>query len=308
MKMTGKPGKTTIDGQKLKAAREAKGLSVTAMAAAVTMSRAQVIQIEEGGERAFYNARHKMLAIRKYADALGIPFEGVVATDEDAPIPEAPEESAQALTAPAKAGPRAGIARNAAPRRHLLMAIGLACVIISVYAIKRSAPLPAQQVQAVDTHEQEISSPSTHETLSRNLAVTVPAMTQDSENATQLASPPLVMAEPASGTHQTLQADCQPERAASALRTWSPDYQRKPGTRLYITSPLNSLICVSDASGKSQLLNLKPMAGQAFTGKPPYTVRSIDLAKLDIYLQGMRVKIPAETEVMRLIPNPDITP
>ena len=42
-----------IDGQKLKAAREAKGTSVADMANSLTLSRAQIQGIEEGGDKPF---------------------------------------------------------------------------------------------------------------------------------------------------------------------------------------------------------------------------------------------------------------
>ena len=53
-----------IDGARLKAAREARGLSVAEMAAEVTLSREQVQCIEDGGNRPFYTPAHKLLAVR----------------------------------------------------------------------------------------------------------------------------------------------------------------------------------------------------------------------------------------------------
>jgi hypothetical protein len=50
------------------------------------------------------------------------------------------------------------------------------------------------------------------------------------------------------------------------------------------------------------------MVGQAVGGKPPYVVRSSQLAQIEIYLQGFRVKIPSETETMKLIPTSQPAP
>ena len=41
----------TVDGARLKAAREERGMSVTDMAAAVTLSREQIQHMEDGGNR-----------------------------------------------------------------------------------------------------------------------------------------------------------------------------------------------------------------------------------------------------------------
>ena len=65
----------TIDGGKLREAREARNLSVAELAALVTLSREQVKAIEEGGHRPFYTPAHKLLAVRKYANALEIAYE-----------------------------------------------------------------------------------------------------------------------------------------------------------------------------------------------------------------------------------------
>jgi hypothetical protein len=92
------------------------------------------------------------------------------------------------------------------------------------------------------------------------------------------------------------------------VKSWSPIYQRKSDSKLYVISPKGGSVCISDATGKSRLIELKPMVGQAVGGKPPYVVRSSQLAQIEIYLQGFRVKIPSETEAMKLIPTSQPAP
>ena len=85
-----------IDGQKVKDARESKGISITDVAGQLTLSRAQIIHIEEGGDKPFYTPAHKLLAVRKYAAALEIPYEEVVTGDganQTMPVPEEAPES-----------------------------------------------------------------------------------------------------------------------------------------------------------------------------------------------------------------------
>jgi hypothetical protein len=190
------------------------------------------------------------------------------------------------------------------------MVIGVSCVIISLYVIGRISKdgAPAQQGPDSEAQARGTSSGATPETFAKGIAVPAPKMTQGDQTAVQLASQVSGVEDTESETSKIARDLCQLEQAVNALQTWSPSYQRKPGTRLYITSSQSSVICITDATGKSQLLDLKPMTGQAFNGKPPYTVRSTHLAQIEIYMQGMRVKIPNETEVMKLIPNQNTTP
>jgi len=55
-------------------------------------------------------------------------------------------------------------------------------------------------------------------------------------------------------------------------------------------------------------LQLKPMAWQVLEGKPPYDVRSAQLAEQKLYLQGQLVKVPADVNSMRLIPTQVLPP
>ena len=45
------------------------------------------------------------------------------------------------------------------------------------------------------------------------------------------------------------------------------------------------------------------MVGQSFSGKPPYIVRSSQLALVDMYLQGVKVKVPEQSNAIRLVPS-----
>lgn len=317
MKTIGKLDKAIIDGQKLRTAREAKGVSVTAMAASLTLSRAQLLQIEHGGEKAFYNARHKMLATRKYASVLSIPFEEVVSYAQDNAIPESVEGAQPAIASAISAQPTTvitspvdEITNNDTWRRRMLLIVGVLCLIISLYTIGRISreSVPSPKDPASEAQVRATSPGSASENRVKDISAPAAEIAEDDQTAMQLASQGSGLADPKSERSNISQELCQPEQAVNTLQTWSPGYQRKPGTRLYITSAQSSLICITDATGKSQLLDLKPMTGQAFSGKPPYTVRSTQLAQLEIYMQGMRVKIPSGTEAMKLVPNPITTP
>ena len=53
---------------------------------------------------------------------------------------------------------------------------------------------------------------------------------------------------------------------------------------------------------------LKARTGQAYNGKPPYVVQSPLLSDIDIYLQGMRARVPPQTPALRLQVTPVSAP
>ncbi len=147
-------GTVVIDGHKLKQARESRQLSVAELAALLTMSREQVQHIEEGGDRPFYTPAHKLLAIRKYAGAMGIPYDEVVsgpgATDT-MPVPEAAPASLMVHGEGEEATDLrlAAVERNAEIRRFILIGIVLLMIVLAFYAKLRDTskeppvPVPA---------------------------------------------------------------------------------------------------------------------------------------------------------------------
>ncbi len=374
-----------IDGQRLKLAREERGLSVAEMAALLTMSREQVVHIEDGGNKPFYTPAHKLLAIRKYAAAMGIPYDDIVTgpgAEETMPVPEAAPASLMMHGDGEEATDLrlAAVERNADIRRRILIGVVAATVLLAIYAKVRGVPeddklqasarggASAERAAAVhsdsaDTgastttgssanpvsHSSANASTNASATPSTNAAATntstalsasagstgaatasapasaattaatTPATTANSATnhaATSAAastaataapqSKPVADASPVKETGSTRLAagsDGCAAPAAGELKTWSPTYQRKADTRLFLVSPKETTVCVVDANGRAALLQLKARAGQAFTGKPPYIVQSPLLPDLEMYLQGMRVRVPSQAPALRLQPT-----
>lgn len=344
-----------IDGQKLKEARESKGISITDIAGQLTLSRAQIIHIEEGGDKPFYTPAHKLLAVRKYAGALEIPYEEVVTgdgADQTMPVPEDAPESMRTYPGqtPYNADLNqisltdermANVARNVAKRNRMMYGLVALTILLAFYAKMRGAseeaemkqetqvetaavePAPPVPVTAVEIPAPPTPTPAPVATTPVAAPVEVAAapaaepvkpVAEKVEKIEKLEKP---AAAPAPAVAETLKAPaerettkvassgeegCSPEPAGS-LKSWSPAYQRKPDSRLFVISPKGGTVCVTDGSGKSKLVSLRPMVGQAFTGKPPYTVRSDHLSNLEMYMQGLRVKVPGETQVIRLVPT-----
>jgi hypothetical protein len=77
---------------------------------------------------------------------------------------------------------------------------------------------------------------------------------------------------------------------------------------LYLGSYTESTLCVVDAAGVAKPLKLKAGGTANVSGKPPYTIHSTQLPKLQIYLQGLKVKVPAGAVSMQLITTQSLLP
>lgn len=289
-----------IDGQKLKEAREAKGQSIAELAASLTLSNEQVKYIEDGGDKPFYTPAHKLLAVRKYANALGIPYDEVVKGEGADLTLAAPDEAPPAMHVHAKGQPEvaadlrlAAVTRNSQIRLQLMIFGVILCLILVVYAKVRASYEEAGQTQ--EQNAEAVGMPvyvSNAETnADGNKPVVTPAAVVLKETAP-------VAAVPASGD-----ANCPQVQTGAEIKSWSPSYIRKPETRLYVMNPQGGSLCIADASGNAKRINLKPMMGQFIPGKPPFTVSSDKLSQFEMYLQGLRVKVPDEINALRLLPT-----
>lgn len=289
----------TIDGQKLREAREARNLSIAELAALVTLSRDQVKHIEEGGDRPFYTPAHKLLAVRKYATALDIAYEEVVhGPGADQTIP-APESAPPAMHSPQEyiepADLRlAAVERNAEIRRLVLIGAISLTILLAIYAKVRGSKN--------DVPEQEAEASYASATEAAKADTTPPPKSQQANAKTSAAE----TTEVAKATEPASQ--CPARKTEGDLKVWSPAYQYKADLRLFVISAREGSLCVTDATGKETLLSLKPMTWQVFAGKPPYDVRSAQLADHKLYLQGQMVKIPADAHILRLIPTQNLPP
>ena len=289
----------TIDGDKLRQAREARNLSIAELAALVTLSREQVKHIEEGGNRPFYTPAHKLLAVRKYANALDIAYEDVVTgpgADQTMPAPDdAPPSMHTPHDAYEPADIRiAAVERNAEIRRLTLIGAIALTILLAIYAKVRGSKTDIGEDDAEPALAAVADAPKPDPVVAPK-----PQQTAAKPNAPENTQ-----------TAKTNEAEslCPVKTAAGEPRVWSPTYKYKADLRLFVVSAREGSLCVTDATGKETQLQLKPMAWQVLEGKPPYDVRSAQLAEQKLYLQGQLVKVPADTNSMRLIPTQVLPP
>jgi hypothetical protein len=215
----------------------------------------------------------------------------------------------------------AAVERNAELRRLIATAAIVICILLAIYAKIRgtqdesqstdaSADAIANQADPTPSIKPPVPAPAAKaatppiaaptKALPETKVTTTAALSSSGADGSKSESATASAVTDANG-------ECQP-RTGGEVKSWSPVYQRKSDARLYVISPKGGSVCVADASGKMKLIELKPMVGQAFGGKPPYTVRSNQLAQIEIYLQGFRAKIPPDTDTLKLIPTSQPAP
>ena len=96
--------------------------------------------------------------------------------------------------------------------------------------------------------------------------------------------------------------------AGGEIARWAPEQVRATYTRLYLGSYTESTLCVIDATGAAKPLKMKAGGTTSLAGKPPYTIHSPQLAKLQIYLQGLKVKVPAGAVSIQLYTTQSLLP
>ena len=326
-----------IDGTRLKQERIERGISVNDAARMATLSREQIEQIEGGGLRAFYGARHKRLAAKKYADVFGIdlsellPPEPVVSEAQAVvadsipsavtPAPVPASDSSRGVMAPASAR------LNFESRRLPLVAVIIVALVLTFSILRGLTPTPKPVTEPIPEPVAESPAPvevvpavpdqaapasatasvpttTTATTPAPATTVTSTASATDTATATPAASAPAVAS--------TAKGEEGPDPCAVAaggeIPRWAPTQVRATYTRLYLGSYTESTLCVVDAAGIAKPLKLKAGGTANVSGKPPYTIHSPQLPKLQIYLQGLKVKVPAGAVSMQLFTTQSLLP
>jgi len=318
-----------IDGTRLKQERIERGLAVSDAARMATLSREQIEQIENGGLRAFYGARHKLLATRIYADVFGIDLSELV--------PQAPRPSTASntltdtvaspimatATAPATLPVETGKAMMAQPanrsnfesRRLPLLAVIVVALVLSFSILRGLTPTPKPVAEpVVETTVEPVATETASPTAETAAPASVTAAAVPPSPAT---SAPSSAAEDApSATATAAAASTNPDEgpdpcavsAGGDVARWAPTQVRATYTRLYLGSYTESTLCVVDATGAAKPLKLKAGATTSLSGKPPYTIHSAQLPKLQIYLQGLKVKVPTGAVSIQLFTTQSIIP
>jgi len=100
------------------------------------------------------------------------------------------------------------------------------------------------------------------------------------------ASPAAVTAAPVIATD--VSGACPVEEG---IISYKPEAPRKVADLVYLQAKFKQIVCVIDASGKTQNKLLEPGVGTSFYGKPPFKVLTAGLSQVDVFFQGAKVRL-----------------
>ena len=284
-------------------AREKLGLSIKDLAGQACLSNHQIEQIENGEMSSFYGAQIKVTAAKKVAKLLGLSEEdafnhGEVAElkKEIAAIPEEPKKLVVAETkqnqepeqkqnikvAPVKAtftfSALGASNPKQPPKKRLFIWFSLISVVVFSVVNLRPRFFPEKPEEIIVIKEEIIEQPI----VDAKVSETVPAPT----------SAPVIAAAPvlAQATND-VPASAEACPAADAIvPSYKPSSPRKPADLVYVQAKTKQVVCVVDASGKTQNKTIDPNLGASFYGAPPFKILSSGLAQVDVYFQGAKVR------------------
>ena len=302
-------------GDYLSFLRVGAGLDTVVLARRVSLSPAQVAQLESGRSSLFYNHRIRLQAARKIIlhlggdlaklpdcapQALAVPGGAVTHRSEAAkPVafqPTQPERLAVSSTATAQ--PRGF------PTRHLATAFGLGAVLLGL-GILAGTPWspnafptvahPAETDSAVLAMRPDVGAAAA---AAEGGPASVDLKPMEVAAAVLPAAPMESLAPSVGDKSASNPGADQPACAwpSGAAPTFQPHQARKPGDMVYVVSEVNQVLCVADADGKSHSKRLEAGQAHSYYGRPPWQLMSSALQQTHVYFQGYKVRLPSQAQ------------
>ena len=248
----------------------------------------QIEQIEDGGQNSFYSANIKFTAAKKVAEILKLtPEEAFDFGDLVSALPvtkqSEPAVAVKLEETPAPTVKTPKLSDNQSPKvKHRLAMLGLVAIAGFAFVSLQSslfglnsetAQTPAQEVKAEVVTPAEPASPAAPEKMTE----TAPAPTA---SATPPATPSAALA--------IASAECPV--ADTNVASFKADAPKKSADMVYLVAKTPQVVCVLDATGKSQPKQLEPGIGASVYGKAPLKVLTAGLTQVDLYFQGVKVR------------------
>ena len=254
---------TAEQGALLKDLRQKAGLDTATLARKHILSPAQVVQLENGGDSAFYNPDIKYASGKKLLHALGHDLP----KHEPEPEPK-PSEMVRSIAKPTLHKERKELkerkenkARLPRPSTSLssqnffwpllFLLIGLG--VLGVYVDKSSEP----------------AIPDTPKVIVPKAESPLPA--------------------PAASNLSGSKTNCDWQTTALEIQPTSP---RKSAEYVHMVAQQNVVVCIKDAEQRVATLELEAGKERSIYGPAPFAVYSTNLAQLNLYFQGQLVKLP----------------
>jgi len=284
-------------------AREKLGLSTKDLGGQACLSARQIEQIENGETSSFYGAQIKVTAAKKVAKLLGLSEEDafnhsevVELKEEIAARPEEPKkleaadtkqnqepEQKENIKATSVKAAFTFFALGASnpkqpPKKRLFIWLGWIAVVVFFVMNLRPLFFPEKPEEIILVKDEAIEQAIADVKVSE----TVPAP----EQAPLIAATPITVK--ASGDVSANTEACPV--ADAIVPSYKPSSPRKPPDQVYVQAKTKQVVCVVDASGKTQNKTIDPNLGISFYGSPPFKILSSGLTQVDVYFQGVKVR------------------
>ena len=258
--------------EQLKRLRLAAGVEITTLAKKHSISSAQVRQLEESGDSAFYSPEIKYTVGRKLIRSLGeeiteLDFDGQFGSTTLEEVPPLISANVQQTSFhPSSHQIFSRPKRRWVPWLLIPMTIGMAWFAMSV--ISSPEQTPAVEITAQDNKAQN---PKTQQAEPRiqQAAVTSVAQTSDRPKASPY--------------------ECDWSSESIDL---TPLAGSRPGHYIYVVAAQSAVVCWKDSAQAQRKITLKPSENITLEGRPPFQLQSSDFSGIKIYYLGNLIRTP----------------
>ncbi|QWD49857.1 helix-turn-helix domain-containing protein [Polynucleobacter paneuropaeus] len=304
-------------------AREALGLSVQELSGKACLSVRQIQQIENGEHNSFYSPNIKFTAAKKVAQLLDLQTEEAfdfgdlvsqlpVEVQEAKPSPAVVEEKPKTKTPEPASNIKvesAALAKSiqqkkpasSSPDKKPWLPI-LAFIAIAGFAFlslrpslfgtaSETAQAPAEEVKA------EAPVPPAEPSAQAALEKAAEPAPSPTPTPAAVVAPVAVAPTPTATATECPMAD-------SNVASYKTDAPKKSADMVYLVAKTPQVVCVLDATGKSQSKQLEPGIGASVYGKAPLKVLTAGLSQVDLYFQGVKVRPGNAGNTILLEPAP----
>ena len=322
-------------GALLKKLRENARLDVSSLAHRNTVSKSQVIQLEDGGDSSFYNPDIKYSTGKKLLKFLGHdliestaaqptliepakailpepiePLDAVVILPKAEPLALAPIEPTPAPPAAPQhsfepspaAAPPAVFSKN--------KAWGLLLVGMAIFAVLGLTELDKPQPSAPSAKSAVADNLPAPEVKPTAEEAKLPSQEPNNQSAPAPADTASNAANSASAQKAQEVATAMSENAKKCL--WKdaetelvPATPKKAPEYVYMVATKDMFVCVMDGNNRVAAVNFKNGERRSIYGTAPFKVQSASLPELQVFFQGTLIAIPTEeVKQIKLSPAP----
>ena len=302
-------------------AREALGLSVQELSGKACLSVRQIQQIENGEHNSFYSPNIKFTAAKKVAQLLDLQTEEAfdfgdlvsqlpIEVQEAKPSPAVVEEKPKTKTPEPASNIKvesAALAKSiqqkkpasSSPDKKPWLPI-LAFIAIAGFAFLSLRP------SLFGTASETAQAPAEEVKAEAPVSPAEPSAQAAPEKAAEptptLTPTPAVVAAPVAVASTSSATECP--MADSNVASYKTDAPKKSADMVYLVAKTPQVVCVLDATGKSQSKQLEPGIGASIYGKAPLKVLTAGLSQVDLYFQGVKVRPGNAGNTILLEPAP----